>query len=124
MSEAQIFQLFGLTFFAIGFGMVKNPKFVKNILRELERSTASTFYGGLISLAIGYFLVSFHNVWSLNGSLIITIMGWIALVKGLALIMFPSNAMGLYKNVGKYAIYAGYFIVVLGIIALYFGYFA
>lgn len=126
MSDAQIFQFLGLVFFAIGVGMLVNHKFIKNILRELEESTSSMFYGGLISLAIGFLLVTFHNVWSLNASLIITIMGWMALVKGLALLMFPISTMRLYKAMGieKYNSYISYPIIVFGVVLLYLGYLA
>lgn len=126
MSDAQIFQFLGLVFFAIGVGMLVNHKFIKNILRELEESTSSMFYGGLISLAIGFLLVTFHNVWDLNASLIITIMGWMALVKGLALLMFPISTMRLYKAMGieKYNSYISYPIIVFGVVLLYLGYLA
>ena len=34
MKEIQIFQILGLFFFATGVGMLVNPKFIKNILKE------------------------------------------------------------------------------------------
>ena len=127
MTEIQIFQLFGLTFFAIGTGMFINPGFIKNILREFGRSTATVFYGGLISLAIGYFLVTFHNTWNGGWSLFITIMGWIALVKGFALLMFPIQTGSLYKKIiGKKdnANIIAMVVLILGCISLYFGFIA
>lgn len=124
MTDIHIFQLLGLVFFAIGIGMLTNPKFIKNILQELERSTADMLYGGLISVTIGYFLVAFHNVWSMNRSLIITLLGWLALIKGLSLLMFPTYILRLYKVVDKYKSYISYFVIALGIVSLYFGYFS
>ena len=125
MTEVQIFQLFGLTFFAIGVGMFSNPKFVRSISAELEKSTSNVFYGGLISLVIGYFLVSYHNVWKLDAGIILTIMGWVAVFKGMALLMMPKHTMKMYKGIlkGK-GHWVAYFVTGLGIAALYFGYFA
>jgi hypothetical protein len=125
MSEMQMFQLFGLTFFAIGTGMFVNPKFIRSIFKEFENSAVSMFYGGLISLAIGFFLVSFHNVWILSPSLILTVIGWAAVFKGLSLLMFPKSLLRFYKGVlmGRAHI-ASYFVLGLGIVALYYGYFA
>ena len=64
MKEIQIFQILGLFFFATGVGMLVNPKFIKNILKELETSTASMLYGGIISLFIGYFIVAIFYIFN------------------------------------------------------------
>jgi hypothetical protein len=126
MNEVQIFQFLGLTFFAMGMGMLTNQKFIKDLMKEFQASTTNVFYGGLACLAIGFPLVIFYNVWGWNSSLIITIIGWIALIKGLALLMFPLQTMRLYKGVLKKenGTYISYGILVLGIILLYLGYFA
>lgn len=125
MTETQMFQLFGLTFFAIGVGMFVNPKFVKNIGKELEGSAISMFYGGIMSLAIGYFLVAFYNVWEMDESIILTVMGWIAIFKGLSFLMFPKHIIRMYKGVLRNRSYfAAYFVTGLGVLALYFGFFA
>ena len=124
MKEIQIFQILGLFFFATGVGMLVNPKFIKNILKELETSTASMLYGGIISLFIGYFIVAYHNIWAWNESLIITIIGWLALLKGLALLIFPASAIRVYKNIDKGTYFITWLIIVFGMILLYFGYFA
>jgi hypothetical protein len=126
MTATQIFQLSGLTFFAIGVGMLVNPKFVKNIFQDFNRSTANVFYGGLMSLVIGFFLVSFYSSWSINRYLIITIMGWLALAKGLGLLMFPLSTTRLYKamRIENYSSLIGFPITAFGLILIYFGYFA
>ncbi len=124
MTDTQIFQLLGLTFFAVGLGMLVNPKFVRNISQALRQSAMDMFLGGLVSLAIGFFLVTFHNVWGWNWSVIITVMGWIALFKGLGFLIAPAHTMRMYKGMLKHAPFASYFVLRLGILALYLGYFA
>lgn len=124
MTNIHIFQLAGLVLFATGVGMLTNPGFVKNILRDLEQSAMDMFLGGITSLAIGYYLVSFHNVWGWHPALIITLLGWSALAKGLMLLMFPTFTMRLYKGVDKKGTAVGYAVVALGSILLYLGYFA
>jgi hypothetical protein len=124
MTDAQFFQLFGLGLFAIGVGMLSNRKFIKNIFQELEDSTIGTFYGGIISFAIGFLLVSLHNTWAADRSVIITLIGWLALIKGLLFLMFPKLTLRLYKEVDKYSLLISYSILVLGIVLLYLGFFA
>jgi hypothetical protein len=126
MTNAQIFQLLGLAYFSMGVGMLVNPKFFKNIMYDLEHSTANVYYGGLICLAIGFPLVSFYNVWDLDSSLIITLLGWLSLAKGIALLMIPTQTMTLYKKmkIEKFGDYISYVIIILGVLFLYLGYFA
>lgn len=126
MTDAQIFQWIGVTFFAMGIGMLTNPRLIKDILKDLSGSTTYAFFGGLAALAIGLPLVTFHNVWNANTSIIITLLGWLAFLKGLALMMFPSQTMHMYKGVitKESKSYVGYGVLVVGIILLYLGYFA
>lgn len=126
MTDTQIFQWLGITFFAIGVGMLTNPKFIKDIIKDFSDSTANVFFGGLICLAIGFPLITFHNIWSLNASIIITIFGWIALIKGLMLVMFPIFTTNMYKGVlaKENKIYISYGVLIVGVILLYLGFLA
>lgn len=126
MTDAQIFQWLGLTFFAIGMGMLANPKFLKDMEKDFSTSSTDLFFGGLVCLAIGFPLITFHNIWTGGSTLIITILGWMTVVKGLALLMFPAQMMNFYKKVlvkGSKS-YVSFGVLALGIILLYFGYFA
>ena len=124
MSDAHIFQLLGMTFFAIGVGMFTRPRFIALIIEDLDQSTANMFYGGLMSLVIGFFLVTFHNVWRFDRSLIITILGWMALSKGLALLILPLPSVRLYKSISAYTGLVQYGVVLFGAVLLFLGYIA
>ena len=93
MSDAQIFQLLGLIYLAAGLGMIFNPDFYKKLLSNFSESPAVIYLGGFMALAVGYLLVAFHNIWALNWSVIITVIGWLALLKGFLLLITP----GLYR---------------------------
>ena len=126
MANIQVFQWLGVTFFAMGIGMLTNRKFIRNIMKDFQGSATNMFYGGLACLAIGLPLVTFYNVWNWDAALIITILGWMSVIKGLMLLMFPAYTMRTYKNVlakqNKY--YIGYVVTALGLILLYLGYLA
>lgn len=124
MTDTQIFQLLGLVLFATGAGMVADPAFIKNIMRDLERSAMSVFLGGIVSLAIGYVLVTFHAVGVGGPALVITLLGWAALAKGLLLLMAPKFTMRFYERTIGEGKYIGYFVAALGSALLYWGYFA
>lgn len=89
MNDLQIFQLLGLLYFVIGLGMFFNPKFYKKRLNEYAKSDTSLFISGILALVIGYLLITFHNTWDWNKGIIITIVGWIAFLKGVIILAIP-----------------------------------
>jgi len=89
MTDAQIFQVLGITYLAVGIGIIINPDFYKKLVTDFTENPPAVYLGGLVALAIGFLLVTFHNIWSKDWSVIITIFGWVALIKGLFLIVLP-----------------------------------
>ena len=89
MSELQIFQLLGLVYFVIGAGMFFNAEFYKRTMIDYSKSGPAMFVSGILSLVIGCLLVTFHNTWDWNWSIIITIVGWIAFLKGVMILVSP-----------------------------------
>lgn len=59
---------------------------VKRLIVE-NRSFGLTY--GLLSLFLGLTSVLLHNVWELNWHVLITIFGWLALIKGVIVIAWP-----------------------------------
>jgi hypothetical protein len=100
MSPRTIFlsRLLGLYFILVGLAMLVNRRAAVEIVMALVRNSPLMFMGGLIALVVGLAIVLAHNVWS-GGVLpvIITIIGWIILIKG-ALILFlpPEQAAGFF----------------------------
>ena len=46
---------------------------------------------GLITFVAGLAIVLFHNIWVLDWRVIITVFGWIALIKGAWLVILPGT---------------------------------
>ena len=101
MSDAQIFQVFSLAYIAIGIGILVNPDFYKKTFEDFVESSSAMYFGGIGALVIGYLIVAFHNTWTKDLSVIITIVGWIALIKGVLILVRPSLMIGLTKAILK-----------------------
>jgi len=107
MTDVQIFQILGITYLAVGIGILINPDFYKKMIRDFTENPPVIYLGGLVALVIGCFLVVLHNNWTKDWSVIITIFGWAALIKGLFLIVLPkasirfSNAFNEMKELLK-----------------------
>ena len=55
------------------------------------------YLGGITALVVGYLILAFHNTWTMDVSVIITIVGWIALIKGLVILIRPKIIIALAK---------------------------
>ncbi len=127
MSDIQLFQLLGLAMFSIGVGMLAHPDVLTRMFRSLEHDPVAVYLSGFMSLFLGYALVAFHNMWSFDRSVIITIIGWLALLKGLSLLLFPTSLFSVSKKLTKSDAYLNIFpwyAIVFGIVLLFFGFFA
>jgi hypothetical protein len=125
MNDAQIFQLFGLAYVAMGLGGLVTRESFKKVIDGYIDSPALLHLSGLLALTLGFLLVTFHNVWVPGWTVVITIGGWLALVKGLMILAFP----GLYSRVSNsmkksprfMRVYAG-FVLLLGVFFLLVGF--
>jgi hypothetical protein len=127
MTDAQIFQLFGIAFFPAGLVWVINPKVFRDLIRDIINNRGLLFLSGLLAIMIGYLLIAFHNTWTLNRSVIITILGWVSLLKGLLIIILPSTQINTFLNltiIKKYLAVSPWLVLIVGIVSLYLGYFA
>ncbi|MEI6650549.1 MAG: hypothetical protein WCL23_03905 [Candidatus Moraniibacteriota bacterium] len=127
MSDIQLFQLLGLAMFSIGVGMLAHPDVLKKMFRDLEHGPVAVYLSGFVSLFMGYVLVAFHNVWYFDRSVIITIVGWAALFKGLSLLLFPTSLFAVSKKMTRsdgYLKVFPWYAILFGLLLLYFGFFA
>jgi len=91
-------QLLGPYLAIVGIGIFFNPKQCQQVAHEYTQSAALIYFGGIMALFFGLLIILFHNVWATNWTLIITLFGWLGLVKGACLIIFPDKM----KKFAKY----------------------
>lgn len=101
MSDAQIFQIFSVVYLSIGIGMFVNQAFYKKMLDEFINSAAMMYIGGIMALVIGYLILAFHNTWTKDWSVIITIIGHLALIKGVLILVWPKLMVSLSRKMLK-----------------------
>lgn len=101
MSDAQIFQIISLVYIAIGIGIFINPGFYKRLFADFGQNAAALYLGGITALVIGYLIVTFHNTWTKDLSVIITVIGWIALIKGIVILVLPKIIGAMSKAMAK-----------------------
>lgn len=69
-----------------------NPKRIKQIFNDLKDEKFLIVTSFMV-IIVGLLNILFHNIWELNWKLIITLIGWIALLEGLFLFIFPKRTV-------------------------------
>ena len=75
----------------IAIGLLANLKTYKQVMSEVSKNFALIYLSGLFTFLIGLTIVIYHNIWVMDWRLIITLFGWMALIKGIWLIVFPGS---------------------------------
>ena len=125
MSDAQIFQIFSLVYLAVGIGILINPDFYKKLFEDFVEDTTALYFGGIAALVIGYLILAFHNTWTKDFSVIITIVGWIALLKGILILVRPKIMIALTKAMvskGNFLKIEAIVIIIIGLALSYLGF--
>lgn len=123
--ELSIFaaQILSLTYISAGIAALSGKLSFRRLIEDFETSPGLTYMTGFITLILGMILVKYHNLWVKDWTVLITLIGWAALLKGLMLMACPhfiSRFKGWYKNSGA----CGFLMIGMGIVFGYFGFFS
>ena len=123
MDVKNVFQFLGVIYTVIGLAILLNPKYYKHMIEEYSRSAPVMFLNGCIVLAMGYFFLVANSSWSGGTPLIVTIIGWLAIVKGIYILFLPQNYAKIAKSIKLHFLtFEGSLAVIMGIILLYLGF--
>ena len=84
-------KLIGPALIVIGLGLVFNRAIYQVVAEEVIKSRALLYLFGALNLVVGLAIVLTHNVWAPSWKLIITIIGWFALVRGALRLLIPQQ---------------------------------
>jgi len=98
--ETSIFlaKLLGPLLAIVALSILMNGNTFNHILKEFPKSSYVLYLSGLMAYAMGALIVLNHNVWVMDEFVIITVLGYLALVKGILILLFPD---GMVKLVSK-----------------------
>lgn len=119
-------RLFGVVYVAAGLGLLIHRARYHKMITEILNNKMAAFYGGLFALAAGFVIVTYHNIWESSWTVLVTLIGWLAILKGVMLILLPGAILGvsgaLFRNKGMFS-FVSFLALVLGVVLCYFGFF-
>lgn len=121
--EISIQKFVAISYLVIGLSHIIQPRvWTRFFIMWREKGEVGSFLSGLLHFPMGVLIVSFHNVWS-GIPLIVTIMGWGLVIKGLIYFTYPKHGMRVLARVSMERswefVVAGVFAVVLSGVIIY-----
>ncbi len=109
----------------VALGGLLNLKVYQRVISEFMTNAALVYLGGILALLFGLLVLRFHHIWTLDWRIIITIIGWMGIIKGICLILFPGSLAQVAKWYQKSPVFLASHLIlalVLGIILTVVGY--
>ena len=107
------------------FGMLLEGDAYSSLVKEFIASRALIFITGALALVAGLAVVNAHNLWVPDWRVIVTILGWLLIVRGISNLVFPATVQTLGdRMIASHAgVLAGAAVtIVIGVILSIMGY--
>jgi hypothetical protein len=88
-----------LALFAL-IGFIK-PGIIKDAMRDIGKNKLTELWFGFVGIVIGLAIILKHNIWVSDWPLVITLVGWASLIKGILFFLAPEWLMGFGKKIYK-----------------------
>jgi len=119
-----IAKIVSVIYLSAALGAVLNKDYYRRILDDLFQNAALTYLMGFTALILGSLMVNYHNSWTKDWTVLITILAWLALVKGVLIVAFPKFVQRYSRPfLGETGIkFVPYVAAFLGLVFGYFGF--
>ena len=91
-------QLWGFSIVIVSLALLINTKQIDHFW-HLAKDKMLVFILGMVIMVLGVASVLTYNVWQSSWKVIITLLGWITLIKGIALLVIPGSIEKMYSKI-------------------------
>ena len=86
-------QIFALVYLAIGLRLLIQSDFYVKLLKNMESNEWVSLLYGILGIVLGFVLLAHPDLGFNDWTVLLTIVGFIALLKGFAYLLFPAKMM-------------------------------
>lgn len=81
--ELSIFvaRILAVIYISIGISIVSGGLNLAKLIEDFSKSTALSFVTGFMVVIVAGILLQYHHNWSTDWTILVTIIGWVALIK-------------------------------------------
>jgi len=120
-----ISQIFGVFFLIVGVGIIFNLVHYTTVTGALTKDPVQMYMWGIINVLVGFLIIHAHNVWVQDWTVMITLIGWISLIKGTCFLIFPDTTKKINRSILKMngiMMLGGFITLLLGVFFSYYGF--
>lgn len=88
-STLYLAQILGVYFLVMGTAMLVNKQYYQSTFVSIMQNGPILLMTGFLALVLGMIMLVFHNIWVMGWPVIITILAWATLIKGILRLMLP-----------------------------------
>lgn len=120
-SSIIIAQILGIVFVVLGMSLFTSKKATVSLVEEITKNGAMVWLFGFISLVMGSIIITFVNSWNSNIEIIITTLGYLMVLKGIALLILPDVVISIYKNskTSAFLVWGGLIVFIIGAVLMF-----
>jgi hypothetical protein len=93
--------LMGPTLLAIGIAMLINASHFLEMAEQIGNDPGLIFVSGILLLVAGLAIVRVHNFWNGGWRVVVTVLGWLAVIGGLLRMFLPFWAASIASTLGQ-----------------------
>lgn len=118
-----VIQLLGIVYTIVGLALLLNTKYYKKMIDDYARSLPTIFFNAFITLLISYWLISIGSFEKGNLPILVSVIGWLGLVKAVFMLVVPQSYTGFVKKMNIHIIhFEAWLAFILGLVLVYFGF--
>lgn len=115
-------RVLGLYLIIVSLAVLFRFKYFQTAYDELVVNKANVLFGAVLSLIVGILIVVAHSIFMWDWRLLITLMGYLTLIKGIMLLFFPEYAIKFKRSMMSNRSLYFILIVIFLLIGLVFAY--
>ncbi len=91
-------KVIGLYMLIAGLALFLNRRHMMLAVVSLGKERASQLIGGIVALFIGLVVVNLHNEWSTLPAALVSLVGWLGVLKGIAYLFLPEAKLAKFMH--------------------------
>ena len=113
--ETSIFlaKVMGIYLAIEGLALIINKKYLIRAIKEMLKTKGVIYVFSFFTLILGILLVVGHNVWTADWVGLVTLLGWLVLIKGVLNVLFPKIGLKVAEKFMPSAWYTGTGVVLI-----------
>lgn len=117
-----IARIIAVAYLSFGFGLLFSNSYYKREIIKLYDDSSYIILVGFFAIIVGFLIIENHNIWENNWTVLVTIFGWLILIEGIIMLVFPKFIL-LFKPLMRSKYVNTIILPVVFIVGLLFAYF-